>query len=326
MENQNTNMVEINVIDSSLFSVYVGYRLIDGKLECIKTDNKYVCENPIGIKRSFDEKLFSLLKDKIMREYIRESRVGDKYIIEVRWDKLNELKTISDILSYACRPSYGEERVCYVTPDIGIYSRGDMINPVILASKREIEIPEENEWNREIKNALFDLNAKVLLDKDLKTILGDETYDRLVRFWDEFTKGRIYTDEEDKLKPIIKLESITDGIKDDIVVSKDYLKVSQKEVPKDLIEKHVALQKILKVLMNTAMYVNEHVEAKKRVLLSRLEEGKVREYYGIEGKVDFYLKTLTHNPNVKVYTIDKDITKDITVRFKPNTQNVILLK
>jgi len=317
-------MSKINVIDSSLFSIYIGYRLIDDKLECVKTDNRYICENPQGIKRIFDEKLFSLLKDKIMREYVRESKVGDKYIIEVRKDKLNELKTISDSVFNACRLGYDEENVCYITPDIGIYSRGDMVNPVILALRREIEVPEENEWNREIKNALYDLNAKILLDKDLKTILGEEAYNRLVKFWNEFTKGKIYTDEEDRLKPVIKLESITDNIRDEIVVSKDYLKVSQREVSKDLIEKHVALQKVLEVLMNTAMYLNEHVEAKKRVILSKLEEGKVKEYHGVEGRIDFYLKTLTYNPNVKIYTVDKDIAKDIVLKFSPNKDNVIV--
>jgi len=319
-------MPEINIIDSSLFSIYLGYRLLDERLECKKIDNKYECENPQkGIERTFDEKMFSLLKDKIMREYIKESKIGDKYIIEIRKDKQEELNEIVNSIENACKPAYGEEKVCYITPDLGVYSRGDMVNPFVLAYKREIEQPEKNEWNNEIKHALFDLNAKILLDKDLKTVLGEEVYNRLVRFWSEFTGGRVYTDEEDKLKPVIVLESITDGVRDNIIISKDHMKISQREISKDLIEKHKALQKVQETLFNTAMYVNEHVEAKKRALLSRLEEGKAREYHGVEGKMDFYLKTITYNPDVKVYTIDKDIIKDITVKFSPNTENVVLV-
>jgi len=328
MERQIIGMNEINIIDSSMFSIYIGYRLITDKLECDKrveyNKTYYVCTDSKKVKKIFDEKLFNLLKDKIMKDYIIERKDGDKYVIEIRRDKLEELRKIVSYINNACYPYQLESKVCLITPDVGVYSRGDMVNPIILASKTEPEKPETNEWNSEINRALFDLNAKILLDEDLRTMLGEETYRRLVKFWREIVGDRVYTDTEDRLKPFIKIESITDNIKDEITISKDYLRISNKEVSKDMIDKHVALRKVVEVLTNMALNINEHVEAKKRVLLSELEKGRVREYHGIEGRMDFYLKTLTYNPNVKIYTIDKDIIKEITVRLKPNRDNIVI--
>lgn len=331
LEKYKDNMEKF-VIDSSIFSDYIVSEIVKDGLVCeIKKEpsrdykelkETYICKDSKGNEVKIPSYLTKYFEE---RYGIKLEKYDNTARIIVPTDKKERFENIRKIVEDACR------RECYITPDIGVSAKGQIRNPyVLLITGRDVYY-DEDIWNETLRKSLEKLNAKILVDKDLEILIGKEGYERLSRFWDNFTGGRIYKDEENRIDPIVQVE-IKEKTKDkeyktkiSAVYGKELNIISgpnKVTIPREMLEKHVAGKNMLESIIKGEYGVIEMDEASKRALLSKIQEGKLKEYYGIEGSIDFYLRAISRDPNVKIITKDKDIMKEVSIISKPDIRNI----